>query len=407
MRAAIGGLAAALAACAALSAQVQTPAGTGLKLDDAVTMALAGNKTIAAAKLRRPVGLAGVDVARERPNPDISYESSRETPKQAVGVTFPLELGGKRGARTSAAEAAVATGDAEIEQVIATVLDDVRRTYISLGGATRRVAIAEELVGLLTRARDAAHARFQAGEVPQRDDVAAQVDLLSAQSELLAAHGEVDATRASLNVLLGQPPQAPLTLAVPPEPAALPVLDAAMAQADQVNADLKVLDRRIDEQNARVNLAKALQKPDAGIGGGVTFDAEPEFGVGWRANFGITLPIFTTHKAGVLLESAELQRLHAERDAVRADIGGAVAAALARADAALSQVTAYNRDILPLTRQDEAFAQDAYQSGQTGIDVLILALQRSRDRRMAGLQSLLDYYLALADLERAIRGPVR
>ena len=73
----------------------------------------------------------------------------------------------------------------------------------------------------------------------------------------------------------------------------------------------------------------------------------------------------------------------------------------------LSQVTAYNRDILPLTRQDEAFAQDAYQSGQTGIDVLILALQRSRDRRMAGLQSLLDYYLALADLERAIRGPVR
>jgi outer membrane protein TolC len=109
----------------------------------------------------------------------------------------------------------------------------------------------------------------------------------------------------------------------------------------------------------------------------------------------------------VLLESAELQRLHAEREAVRADIGGAVAAALVRADAALSQVTAYNRDILPLTRQDEAFAQDAYQSGQTGIDVLILALQRSRDRRMAGLQSLLDYYLALADLERAIRGPVR
>ena len=294
MRSAFAGLAAAVVACAALSAQAQTPAGAGLKLEDAVTMALASNKTIVAAKLRRPVGLAGVDVARERLNPDVSYEASRETPKQAVGVTFPIELGGKRGARTSAAEAAVATGDAEIEQVIATVLDDVRRTYISLGGALRRVAIAEELVGLLTRARDAAHARFQAGDAPQRDDVAAQVDFLSAQSELLAARGEVDATRASLNVLLGQPPQAPLTLAVPPEPAPLPTLDAAMAQADQLNADLKVLDRRIDEQNARVNLAKALQKPDAGLGGGVTFDAEPEFGVGWRANFGITLPIFTT-----------------------------------------------------------------------------------------------------------------
>ena len=407
MRAAIGGLAAALAACAALSAQAQTPAGAGLRLEEAVTIALASNKTIAAARLRHPVGLAGVDVARERPNPDVSYEATRETPTQAVGITFPLELGGKRGARTAAAEAAVATGDAEVEQIIATVLDDVRRTYISLGGAERRVTIAEELVGLLTRARDAAHTRFQLGEVPQRDDVAAQVDFLGAQSELLAARGEVDAIRSSLNVLLGRPPDAPLTLAPPTEPSTVPTLDAALAQAEQVNADLKVLDRQIDEQNARVNLARALQKPDAGIGGGISFDAQPEFSVGWRANFGITIPVFTTHKAGVVLETAELQRLHAEREAVRADITGAVAAALARATAALSQVTAYNRDILPLARQDEAFAQDAYQSGQTGIDALILALQRSRDRRMAGLQSLLDYYLALADLERAIRGPVR
>lgn len=407
MRSVLAGLAAAVAVCAALSARAQTPAGAGLKLEDAVTIALAGNKTIAAARLRRPVGLAGVDVARERPNPDISYEASRETPKQAVGVTFPLELGGKRGARTSAAQAAVATGDAEIEQTIAVVLDDVRRTYISLGGAVRRVAIAEELVGLFTRARDAAHGRFELGEVPRRDDVAAQLDFLGAQNELVAARGEVEATRASLNVLLGQPPQTPLTLAVPTEPIPVPTLDAAMAQADQVNADLRVIDRRIDEQHARVTLAKALQKPDAGIGGGVTFDAEPEFGVGWRANFGITLPIFTTHKAGVLLENAELQRLQAEREAIRADISGAVAAALSRAAAALSQVTAYNRDMLPLTQQDEAFAQDAYQSGQTGIDALILALQRSRDRRLAGLQSLLDYQNALADLERAIRGPVR
>lgn len=407
MRFGFAGFAAAVVACAALTAQAQTPAGAGLKLEEAVAIALAGNKTIAAARLRRPVGLAGVDVARERPNPDVSYEASRETPKQAVGVTFPLELGGKRGARTSAAEAAVATGDAEIEQTIAVVLDDVRRTYISLGGAVRRVAIAEELVGLFTRARDAAHARVELGEVPRRDDVAAQADWLGAQNELVAARGEVEATRASLNVLLGQPPQTPLTLAVPSEPIPVPTLDAAMAQADQVNADLKVIDRRIDEQQALVNLAKALRKPDAGIGGGVTFDAEPEFGVGWRASFGMTLPIFTTHQAGVLLENAELQRLHAEREAIRADISGAVAASLARAASALSQVIAYNRDILPLTQQDEAFAQDAYQSGQTGIDALILALQHSRERRLAGLQSLFDYQFALADLERAIRGPVR
>src|SRR5215831_6345338 len=99
MRSAVGGFAAAVVAGAVLSAQVQTPTSGGLKLEDAVTMALANNKTIAAARLRHPVALAGVDVARERPNPEVLYEASRETPKQAIGATFPIELGGKRGAR--------------------------------------------------------------------------------------------------------------------------------------------------------------------------------------------------------------------------------------------------------------------------------------------------------------------
>ena len=405
MRAAIGALAAALAVSGALSAQSQPSAG--LTQEDAVTIALASNKTIAAARLRHPVDLAGVDVARERPNPDVTYEGTRETPRHAVGLQLPVELGGKRGARTAAAQAAVATGDAETDQIIAGVVDDVRRAYIALEGATRKAAISEEVAGLFTRARDAAHARYEAGEVPRRDDVASQADWLGAQNDLTAARGEVDATRASLNVLLGQPPNAPLALASTSAIPAVPDLAAAVARAEQTNTDLQVIDRQIAEQTARINVARSLQKPDLGVGGGISFDAEPDFSVGWRANFGVTVPLFTTHKAGVIVETAEMQRLAAEREAVHADIGAAVAAALARAAAAQAQVTTYERDILPLSQQDEAFAQDAYQSGQTGIDALILALEHARERRLAGLQARLDFESALADLERAIRGPAR
>ena len=407
MRSVVGALAAACAAWAALSAQGQPLVQAGLKLDDAMTLALANNKTIAAARLRHPVTLAGVGVAGERPNPDVLYEAARDTPRQAISLNFPIELGGKRGARVAAAQAAVATGDAEVDQIIAGVLDNVRRTYIELAAAVRKVAIAEEVAGLYTRARDAAHARYEAGDAPRRDDVAAQADWLTAQNDLTAARGDVEATRSELNVLLGQAPGAPLTLATPAQLGPVPDLPTALAQADQQNTDLKVLDREIEEQTARVNVARSLQKPDATVGGGITFDAEPDFSVGWRADFGMTLPLFTTHKAGVALESAELGHLQAEREAVRADIEGAVASALARAASAQTQVNAYDRDILPLTQQDEAFAQDAYQSGQTGIDALILALQHARERRLAGLQALLDFHLALADLERAIKGPVR
>src|SRR5439155_2479710 len=74
----------------------QAAAGAPLTLEDALSRAMAANRTIAAARLQRAVDLAGVDVARERPNPELTYEDSKETPRQAIGATLPIELGGKR-----------------------------------------------------------------------------------------------------------------------------------------------------------------------------------------------------------------------------------------------------------------------------------------------------------------------
>jgi cobalt-zinc-cadmium efflux system outer membrane protein len=396
----------ALVGSGGLAAQTAQPAAP-LTLEEALSIALANNKTIAAARLQRSGDLAGVDVARERPNPDLLYETARDTPKQAFTASFPLELGGKRGARTAAAQAVVATGEAELDQLIASVLDEVRRTYIELAGAERRIAIAREVADLFTRARDAAHARFNAGDAPLRDDVAAQADWFGAQNDVVAAQGEADATRASLNVLLGRPPSATLALSTTLDLVPVPTLDAATARTAQVNTDVKVIDRRIAEQTARIGVARSLRTSDLTVGGGVTFEARPDFSVGWRASADIAIPLFTTHHAGVVVETSALTKLRADREALLADIGGAVSAALSRAASAATRYTTYQRDILPLTQPDEAFAQDAYQSGQTGLDALILALQHARERRLAGLQAALDFHDALADLERAITGPIR
>lgn len=395
------------AAGAVVFAQTPAPSAAPLTLDAAVQLALAQNKTIAAARLQRPVDLAGVGVAGERPNPDVTYENSRDTPRDSLSLSLPIELGGKRGARIRVAEATVATGEAQLDQTIAGIRDDVRRTYLELAAAERRGAIAREVAGLFAQARDAAHTRFTLGEGPEREDVAAQVDYLVAQNDVTAADGEAAATRAELNVLLGQPPDAPIALADTLDLRAVPTAEATLARATQINVDLRVLDRRIAEQTARVSLASAQRVPDLTAGAGVTFDAQPDFSVGWRVDFGLTVPLFTTHKSGVILENAELARLRAEREATVAEIGGAIAAALARARAAEAQVTAYQRDILPMAQRDEAFAQTAYRAGSTGLADLILSLQHARERRQAAVDAALAFHLALADLERAVAGPLK
>src|SRR5437867_801803 len=52
-----------------------------LTLDQAFALAAANNRTITAARLRRAIDQAGIDVARERPNPEARYEQTKETPR--------------------------------------------------------------------------------------------------------------------------------------------------------------------------------------------------------------------------------------------------------------------------------------------------------------------------------------
>src|SRR3989442_16043903 len=92
------------AAASAASPQEPSPApppaaaqGTEppLTLDEAFALAATNNRTITAARLRRAVDQAGIDVARERPNPDLRDEQAKETPPQSVPARPPLQPGGK------------------------------------------------------------------------------------------------------------------------------------------------------------------------------------------------------------------------------------------------------------------------------------------------------------------------
>jgi cobalt-zinc-cadmium efflux system outer membrane protein len=98
-----------------------------LTLEAAFARALTSNPAIAAARLRRAINAAGIDVARERLNPEAHAEVEKETPKQSFGLAVPLELGGKRSRRIAVAQAALETGEAELAAVILDIRMQVRR----------------------------------------------------------------------------------------------------------------------------------------------------------------------------------------------------------------------------------------------------------------------------------------
>lgn len=401
-------VAAALAATVALQpAAVGAQGPATLSLNDAIARAIEANRTILASRTARAIDVAGVQVAGERPNPEVSVEATRETPHWAFAGTVPLELSGKRQRRIDVANATLAVTEAETSRIVVDVRADVRRAYYQAVGAARRVVISQELEAIATRARDAAQDRFQTGAAPRLDALQAGLALAQAQNDVAAAKGDVNATRAELNALLAYPMDAAPALVDPLEAGPLPTAEAATQQALTGNGELDVLQKRIEEARARVALAKAMRRPDPSVTGTLTYDAPGEFVFGWRAAAAVALPIFTTGRPGIAVADATLARAVADRDARVAQIGGAVSAALARVIAARQSVERFQNDILPASLQVEQMAEESYRSGQTGLPAYLQTVQAAREVRQRALQAGLDYQLALADLERAMGTPLK
>jgi cobalt-zinc-cadmium efflux system outer membrane protein len=378
-----------------------------LTLEEAMAIALSASPGLAAARLGREEAQARRDVARQRPNPELSIEEQDpELPRDAATLALPIETAGKRRRRIAFAEAQARSGEAGIARLVAETRNQVRRAYFGLAAAQRRAAETAELQRLAESARDAARARFEAGDVPRLDALRADLAAVQAESETDKAQGSLLGARAELNALLRRPLDQPLTVSTAMDSGRVPPLDEAVRIALDTSTELSVLDLGIAEQQAQVELARAEAVPDVTVAGTVTHYSPPEFNWGTRAAVTLTLPIFTRGRAQVRLEEATLARLQAEREAAAARVRGEVYAAAANAEVQRQALLRYRDTILPQAAEVEAMAEDSYRSGQTDLVALLQSLQAVHDLRLQAVQAETDYQTALADLERAVGAPL-
>jgi cobalt-zinc-cadmium efflux system outer membrane protein len=382
----------------------QAPPAAPLTLDAALAAAEAHNPTLAAARLGRTADLAGIDVARQRPNPEASFEAGRDTPHEAFSIGVPLEFGGKRARRVELANATLARTTAEIAVQALEIRRAVRLAYFELVASSSRVQVTTELRGFAERTRNAARDRFQSGAAPRLEALQAELALAQADNEQEAARGRLDAARVELNTLIGL---APGTAATPSDSFDVGTIPADLVAIVAGSPDIVAIDRQIDEAVARERLARTLRTPDTTISGGLLLDSPPEFTYGWKAGLAMTIPVFTRHLADVRVETARVAQLRAQRQARLTELTGQASAAASRAQAARRRFLRYRDEIIPQLATVESMAEDSYRSGQTGLSAFLQALQAAREVRLLATDAGLEYQQALADLERALGGPVR
>src|SRR5512136_1989188 len=189
-----------------VSAPVPVPAEEEpLTFQSALDLALANNLDLAAARRGRAVREAEVRAAGQHPNPDLVFESTKDTPHQMLSLDIPFEPW-KRSARIDLAREELSLADVDDAAAVQALRRSVRVAFYGLLAAEEGAALATSMGEVAGRVREVAQARFEEGAAPRLEVMAADLGLARAKADLELARSARLSAQAELNGLLNRPP---------------------------------------------------------------------------------------------------------------------------------------------------------------------------------------------------------
>lgn len=403
-RAIAGGVAAAALSLTAAGATAQPAPATGpLTFKGALDLAMSRNLGLEAARRQRAIREAAIRAARQIPNPDVSGEITRDTPHELLSFSMPIEVGGKRRRRVDLAKEELSLADVDVRAELRAVRREVRVAFYSLIASDQRLRIAESVVDIARRLREAAQTRFDTGAAPRLEVLQADLGVTRAETDVDLARSTRAADQANLNAVLNLPPQqtTAVTGALSDDLPAV-AYDQALTLALASNVDLISLDRQIAVEQRRLELLRAERVPTPAFSVSGAFNSPGDYTFAPGAGVSLTVPIFSRNQGEIAQSIATASQLSAQRDATRRDVENGVFGTVARIDANRRRVDAFTQRLVPTATNLESLAEESYRAGRTSVLAVLDAQRSLRDLSLEALQASLDLQTSLADLEELL-----
>jgi cobalt-zinc-cadmium efflux system outer membrane protein len=379
----------------------QAPLGSRLTLQAALDLADKQNLDLAAARQRRAVALAGIRIAKARPNPTFAATESRDAPHQSLLLDQPLELGGKRQRRIDVAQQEGALTEVEIATLARQVRMNARQAFYALAFARAETQRLGEVVKLTQRLREIAEQRYQAGAVAQLEAIQADLEVSRAQADYNVAQQREKVSLSQLNVLLNEPPTKTWELAGSLEDALPEVrMEELTERAYASNYELQHLAQEMKVEENRLKLVKAERIPNLDVQLGLDLNAPHDYTYGPRGGLTLMLPLFYRNQGEIAQSIANRRVLEAENIATKRAVAGHVEAGYYDLRAQQSQVDTYRQQLVPAARKLESMAEESYRAGKTNILSVIDAQRNVQDVERSYLESLVALQNAFATLEQ-------
>ncbi|MFQ5628250.1 MAG: TolC family protein, partial [bacterium] len=277
--------------------------------------------------------------------------------------------------------------------------------YFLFLSARDGLALAKERVRLAQEFLEKAQIRREVGEAPAIETVRASVELARAQNELRSAESAFEAARAQLNATLGRSPGEKISSSDTLMYRAYPAASATLAEIKQ-----RALAEhpRMREATALVGAAGQLRKLAWG-------SLLPSFelsafrqNIGGNPNFygveiGLKVPLwFAFRQRGEIQQaSASLSAQENQRIAVQLQLLAEIEGAYAEFQAVQKQVENYTSTLLDQANEVYRIALRSYEEGEIGYLQLLESQQTLIEVRQGYIETVANYYAALAALEKA------
>ena len=355
---------------------------------------------------RTEAAQAQVEAAGAWPSTNISLSTNLRTARVVPAVSFPLPVFGTLHA---AEQQARAESTLAVEQAAVGSLDlrrRVRLAWLNLYRAERFTTLATQTAEQAKQLAEMSAHRFDAGDSPRAETVAANAEQRRAAAEATAMAASVAEASAVLAGVLGWPVEAPLHADGELPSVELPASPTWLLRRVQNHPQARAALAQVSASQARIDVANRERYPQLSLELEAAIDDPTLPGSDLRAGVGLTLPLLGRGSEKEHAARSEKLTAEAETAATQHALAAQLVAAYRRCSAALGRARTLRQDVLPAQREAARLAQIGYAEGQQRFSDVLQAERSRVEGERSALDAEVDLAIAIGDLEWALGGPL-
>lgn len=397
----------------------------GLTVDEAVKYALNNNKGLLADRQLIAEATGRLKQAGLKPNPMLGISGATDPASPAdsgftVGVTLPLEYGGRRLRRIAVAERELERRKFEVAERERRLAAEVRLKYGEAIEAVRNLELNDKLLELNQQSFTIVKARVTEGASAPLEQSLLQVELGRIEAQRTAYTTRAAVLIEELKNLLGMDSADRLQLRDEfiERPVAL-TREQMLEKAMQTRPDLLAARAAEEVAAAMIVQAKTEGRVDLSVFAeyglqGTGFDQlglNPDTGHPERifmrssmikGGVNIILPTRNKNEGNIAAAVALGEEARLRREFIESVIRREVAAAYTRYEGAVKVLKTYNTDLLATSQNNLRVVRGSYDLGYVRLTEVLNEQRRLVDVQMSYTGALKEYYTSRAELESVL-----